>query len=158
MKSLSRDRVSVRLSGSLQRTPKNVDNSEISVGPYKKTGNLKLETLVDGTVLKNLTHSIEVKELPPPSITYKRRPGTNELTLEVITYGKNNAVDKVFPIGGISGKPFEIDSRKYGNRKVTRYRIEISRPAFGGIQSVKIKIRDANGLMKDSENEFEYFQ
>ena len=71
---------------------------------------------------------------------------------------KNNAVDKVFPIGGISGKPFEIDSRKYGNRKVTRYRLEISRPAFGGIQSVKIKIKDSNGLMKDSENEFEYFQ
>jgi len=158
VKSLSRDRVSVRLSGSLQKTPKNFDNSEISVGPYKETGDLKLETLVDGTVLKNLIYSIEVKKLPPPSITYKRRPGTNELTLEVITYGKNNAVDKVFPIGGISGKPFEIDSRKYGNRRVTRYRFEISRPAFGSIQSVKIKIKDSNGLMRDSENEFEYFE
>ena len=107
---------------------------------------------------QNSVAPIDVKKLPLPSITYKRRPGTNELTLEVITYGKNNAVDKVFPIGGISGKPFEIDSRKYGNRKVTRYRLEISRPAFGGIQSVKIKIKDSNGLMKDSENEFEYFQ
>ena len=158
VKSLSRDRVSVRLSGSLQKAPKNFDNSEISVGPYKETGDLKLETLVDGTVLKNLIYSIEVKKLPPPSITYKRRPGTNELTLEVITYGKNNAVDKVFPIGGISGKPFEIDSRKYGNRRVTRYRFEISRHAFGSIQSVKIKIKDSNGLMRDSENEFEYFE
>ena len=89
VKSLSRDRVSVRLSGSLQKAPKNFDNSEISVGPYKETGDLKLETLEDGTVLKNLIYSIEVKKLPPPSITYKRRPGTNELTLEVITYGKN---------------------------------------------------------------------
>ena len=43
VKSLSRDRVSVRLSGSLQKTPKNFDNSEISVGPYKETGDLKLE-------------------------------------------------------------------------------------------------------------------
>ena len=157
VKSISRDRVSIRFSSSFGDNKKIVEKSSMSVGPYKKTGTLTFETLVDGSPLKDLTHSVKVKELPDPSVDFKRKPDTNELTLEVMTYGKSNAVDKLFPIGGISGKIIEIGSEKYGNRKLTRYRLSISRPAYGGIQSVKLKIKDKYGLLNEYENEFEYF-
>ena len=56
---------------------------------------------MDGTPLKDLTHVVAVKELPAPSVDFKRKPNTNDLTLEVVTYGKSNAVAQLFPIGGI---------------------------------------------------------
>ena len=99
---------------------------------------------------------VQVKTLPAPSVDFKRKPNTNDLTLEVVTYGKSNAVDKLFPIGGISGKVIEISAEKYGNRKLTRYRLSISRPAYGGLQSVKLKIKDKYGVLNEYENEFEY--
>lgn len=156
VKSLSRDRVTIRFSSSFGDKNKLVEKSSMSVGPYKKSGKLTFETLVDGTPLKDLTHSVAVKTLPAPSVDFKRRPNSNDLTLEVITYGKSNAVDKMFPIGGISGKLIEIGSEKYGNRKLTRYRLSISRPAYGGLQTVKLKIKDKYGDINEYENEFEY--
>ena len=156
VKSLSRDRVTIRFSSSFGDKNKLVEKSSMSVGPYKKSGKLTFETLVDGTPLKDLTHSVSVKTLPAPSVDFKRRPNSNDLTLEVITYGKSNAVDKMFPIGGISGKLIEIGSEKYGNRKLTRYRLSISRPAYGGLQTVKLKIKDKYGDINEYENEFEY--
>ena len=65
-------------------------------------------------------------------------------------------LDKLFPIGGISGKVIEISAEKYGNRKLTRYRLSIARPAYGGLQSVKLKIKDKYGVLNEYENEFEY--
>ena len=156
VKSLSRDRVTIRFSSTFGDNKKVIDKSSMSVGPYKKTGTLTFETLVDGTPLKDLTHKVKVKALPAPAVDFKRKPNTNDLTLEVITYGKSNAVDKLFPIGGISGKVIEIGSEKYGNRKLTRYRLSISRPAYGGLQSVKLKIKDKYGSLNEYENEFEY--
>ena len=156
VKSLSRDRVTIRFSSTFGDNKKVIDKSSMSVGPYKKTGALTFETLVDGTPLKDLTHKVKVKALPAPAVDFKRKPNTNDLTLEVITYGKSNAVDKLFPIGGISGKVIEIGSEKYGNRKLTRYRLSISRPAYGGLQSVKLKIKDKYGSLNEYENEFEY--
>jgi len=156
VKSLSRDRVTIRFSSTFGDNKKVIDKSSMSVGPYKKTGTLTFETLVDGTPLKDLTHAVQVKALPAPAVDFKRKPNTNDLTLEVITYGKLNAVDKLFPIGGISGKVIEIGSEKYGNRKLTRYRLSISRPAYGGLQSVKLKIKDKYGSLNEYENEFEY--
>ena len=73
-----------------------------------------------------------------------------------MTYGKSNAVAQLFPIGGISGKVIEIGSEKYGNRKLTRYRLSISRPAYGGFQTVKLKIKDKYGVLNEYESEFEY--
>ena len=156
VKSLSRDRVAIRFSSTFGDKNKIIENSSMSVGPYKKSGKLTFETLVDGTPLKDLTHVVQVKTLPAPSVDFKRKPNTNDLTLEVVTYGKSNAVDKLFPIGGISGKVIEISAEKYGNRKLTRYRLSISRPAYGGLQSVKLKIKDKYGVLNEYENEFEY--
>ena len=156
VKSLSRDRVAIRFSSTFGDKNKIIEKSSMTVGPYKKSGKLTFETLVDGTPLKDLTHVVQVKTLPAPSVDFKRKPNTNELTLEVVTYGKSNAVDKLFPIGGISGKVIEISAEKYGNRKLTRYRLSISRPAYGGLQSVKLKIKDKYGVLNEYENEFEY--
>ena len=156
VKSLSRDRVAIRFSSTFGDKNKIIEKSSMSVGPYKKSGKLTFETLVDGTPLKDLTHVVQVKTLPAPSVDFKRKPNTNDLTLEVVTYGKSNAVDKLFPIGGISGKVIEISAEKYGNRKLTRYRLSISRPAYGGLQSVKLKIKDKYGVLNEYENEFEY--
>ena len=156
VKSLSRDRVAIRFSSTFGDKNKIIEKSSMSVGPYKKSGKLTFETLVDDTPLKDLTHVVQVKTLPAPSVDFKRKPNTNELTLEVVTYGKSNAVDKLFPIGGISGKVIEISAEKYGNRKLTRYRLSISRPAYGGLQSVKLKIKDKYGVLNEYENEFEY--
>ena len=156
VKSLSRDRVAIRFSSTFGDKNKIIEKSSMSVGPYKKSGKLTFETLVDGTPLKDLTHVVQVKTLPAPSVDFKRKPNTNELTLEVVTYGKSNAVDKLFPIGGISGKVIEISAEKYGNRKLTRYRLSIARPAYGGLQSVKLKIKDKYGVLNEYENEFEY--
>tara|TARA_Y100000746_G_scaffold43821_2_gene33259 strand:+ start:5130 stop:6524 length:1395 start_codon:yes stop_codon:yes gene_type:complete len=156
VKSLSRDRVAIRFSSTFGDKNKIIEKSSMTVGPYKKSGKLTFETLVDGTPLKDLTHVVQVKTLPAPSVDFKRKPNTNDLTLEVVTYGKSNAVDKLFPIGGISGKVIEISSEKYGNRKLTRYRLSISRPAYGGLQSVKLKIKDKYGVLNEYENEFEY--
>ena len=156
VKSLSRDRVAIRFSSTFGDKNKIIEKSSMSVGPYKKSGKLTFETLVDDTPLKDLTHVVQVKTLPAPSVDFKRKPNTNELTLEVVTYGKSNAVDKLFPIGGISGKVIEISAEKYGNRKLTRYRLSIARPAYGGLQSVKLKIKDKYGVLNEYENEFEY--
>tara|TARA_Y100000748_G_scaffold34014_1_gene25093 strand:+ start:3333 stop:4727 length:1395 start_codon:yes stop_codon:yes gene_type:complete len=156
VKSLSRDRVAIRFSSTFGDKNKIIEKSSMTVGPYKKSGKLTFETLVDGTPLKDLTHVVQVKTLPAPSVDFKRKPNTNDLTLEVVTYGKSNAVDKLFPIGGISGKVIEISAEKYGNRKLTRYRLSISRPAYGGLQSVKLKIKDKYGVLNEYENEFEY--
>ena len=156
VKSLSRDRVTIRFSSTFGDKNKIIEKSSMSVGPYKKSGKLTFETLVDDTPLKDLTHVVQVKTLPAPSVDFKRKPNTNELTLEVVTYGKSNAVDKLFPIGGISGKVIEISTEKYGNRKLTIYRLSISRPAYGGLQSVKLKIKDKYGVLNEYENEFEY--
>ena len=156
VKSLSRDRVAIRFSSTFGDKNKIIEKSSMSVGPYKKSGKLTFETLVDDTPLKDLTHVVQVKTLPAPSVDFKRKPNTNDLTLEVVTYGKSNAVDKLFPIGGISGKVIEISAEKYGNRKLTRYRLSISRPAYGGLQSVKLKIKDKYGVLNEYENEFEY--
>ena len=156
VKSLSRDRVAIRFSSTFGDKNKIIEKSSMTVGPYKKSGKLTFETLVDDTPLKDLTHVVQVKTLPAPSVDFKRKPNTNELTLEVVTYGKSNAVDKLFPIGGISGKVIEISAEKYGNRKLTRYRLSISRPAYGGLQSVKLKIKDKYGVLNEYENEFEY--
>ena len=156
VKSLSRDRVTIKFSSSFGDNNKLIENSTISVGPYKKAGKLTFETLVDGTPLKDLTHVVAVKELPAPSVDFKRKPNTNDLTLEVVTYGKSNAVAQLFPIGGISGKVIVIGSEKYGNRKLTRYRLSISRPAYGGFQTVKLKIKDKYGVLNEYESEFEY--
>ena len=156
VKSLSRDRVTIKFSSSFGDKNKLIEKSTISVGPYKKAGKLTFETLVDGTALKDLTHVVAVKELPAPSVDFKRKPNTNDLTLEVVTYGKSNAVAQLFPIGGISGKVIEIGSEKYGNRKLTRYRLSISRPAYGGFQTVKLKIKDKYGVLNEYESEFEY--
>ncbi len=156
VKSLSRDRVTIKFSSSFGNKNKLIEKSTISVGPYKKAGKLTFETLVDGTALKDLTHVVAVKELPAPSVDFKRKPNTNDLTLEVVTYGKSNAVAQLFPIGGISGKVIEIGSEKYGNRKLTRYRLSISRPAYGGFQTVKLKIKDKYGVLNEYESEFEY--
>ena len=98
VKSLSRDRVAIRFSSTFGDKNKIIEKSSMSVGPYKKSGKLTFETLVDGTPLKDLTHVVQVKTLPAPSVDFKRKPNTNELTLEVVTYGKSNAVDKLFPI------------------------------------------------------------
>ncbi|GIS48985.1 MAG: hypothetical protein Ct9H90mP22_5730 [Gammaproteobacteria bacterium] len=49
--------------------------------------------------------------------SFKRKPGTNDLTLEIITYGKNNGIDKVFPIGGINGKVVETGTEKFSIEK-----------------------------------------
>ena len=154
--SLSRDRVTIKFSSSFGDKNKLIEKSTISVGPYKKAGKLTFETLVDGTALKDLTHVVAVKELPAPSVDFKRKPNTNDLTLEVVTYGKSNAVAQLFPIGGISGKVIEIGSEKYGNRKLTRYRLSISRPAYGGFQTVKLKIKDKYGVLNEYESEFEF--
>ena len=156
VKSLSRDRVAIRFSSTFGDKNKIIEKSSMTVGPYKKSGKLTFETLVDGTPLKDLTHVVQVKTLPAPSVDFKRKPNTNDLTLEVVTNGKSNAVDKLFPIGGISGKVIEISAEKYGNRKLTRYRLSISRPAYGGLQSVKLKIKDKYGVLNEYENEFEY--
>ena len=156
VKSLSRDRVTIRFSSSFGDENKLVEKSSMTVGPYKKVGKLTFETLIDGVPLKDLTHIVEVKSLPAPSVDFKRKPNTNDLTLEVVTYGKTNAVDKLFPIGGISGKVIEISSEKYGNRKLTRYRLSISRPAYDSFQTVKLKIQDKYGVLNEYESEFEY--
>ena len=156
VKSLSRDRVAIRFSSTFGDKNKIIEKSSMTVGPYKKSGKLTFEPLVDDTPLNDLTHVVQVKTLPAPSVDFKRKPNTNDLTLEVVTYGKSNAVDKLFPIGGISGKVIEISAEKYGNRKLTRYRLSISRPAYGGLQSVKLKIKDKYGVLNEYENEFEY--
>ena len=98
VKSLFRDRVTIRFSSSFGDENKLVEKSSMTVGPYKKVGKLTFETLIDGVPLKDLTHIVEVKSLPAPSVDFKRKPNTNDLTLEVVTYGKTNAVDKLFPI------------------------------------------------------------
>ena len=158
IKSLSRDRVSIKLSSSYDKHNKVIENSSITVGPFKKKGLLIFQTLIDGKPLKALAYTVKVKQLPEPEVGFKRKPDTNQLTLEVITYGKLNSVDKLFPIGGISGKIVEISGEKFGNRKITRYRLGISRPAYGEYQSVKLKIKDKYGTLKEYENEFEYIK
>ena len=60
VKSISRDRVSIRLSSSYGDKKRLVETSSMSVGPYKTTGNLTFETLVDGSPLKDLTHTVKV--------------------------------------------------------------------------------------------------
>ncbi len=82
VKSLSRDRVSIRFTSTFGDKNKLVENSSISVGPYKKSGKLTFETLVDGTPLKDLTHSVSVKELPAPSVDFKRRPEPRTVNAE----------------------------------------------------------------------------
>ena len=50
----------------------------------------------------------------------------------------------------------KISSEKYGNRKLTRYRLSISRPAYDSFQTVKLKIQDKYGVLNEYESEFEY--
>ena len=157
VKSLSRDRISVNVIENNGK-PKLFNRSVVSVGPYKKPGTLEFRTLIDGESLKDLVHKVKIRNLPEPLLSFKRKPGTNDLTLEIITYGKNNGIDKVFPIGGISGKVVETDTEKFSNRKITRYRLTIARPSSGIIQTVKLKVKDKYNLMSESDNEFEYFK
>tara|TARA_Y100001970_G_scaffold11959_1_gene13729 strand:+ start:1025 stop:2455 length:1431 start_codon:yes stop_codon:yes gene_type:complete len=157
IKDVDRDRVSVKTSGTAMGAK--VFNSYRAKLTPKKQGNLKFETFVDGSAVKNLVHNVKVKKIPPPKLEFKRLGrGTNNMILTVTTYGNKNGKSKVVPLAGVYGKlEQEQTEKKIGNRRIIKYSFEMDEPTFGSTTTIKIKVIDKYKKETVSDNEFEYY-
>mgnify|MGYP001166332030 FL=1 len=157
VKDVDRDKISVKISGSAVNS-KTFNSYEAKLKP-KSRGKVKFETLVDGALVKGLTHEVKVRKVPPPKLEFKRLgKGTNNMLLTVTTYGNKNGKKAVVPLSGIYGKlDLEQPEKRVGNRRVVKYSFEVDEPQFGEITEIRIKVVDKYKKETVSDNQFEYY-
>ena len=157
VKDVDRDKISVKISGSAVNS-KTFNSYEAKLKP-KSRGKVKFETLVDGALVKGLTHEVKVRKVPPPKLEFKRLgKGTNNMLLTVTTYGNKNGKKAVVPLSGIYGKlDLEQPEKRVGNRRVVKYSFEVDEPQFGETTEIRIKVVDKYKKETVSDNQFEYY-
>ena len=157
VKDVDRDKISVKISGSAVNS-KTFNSFEAKLKP-KSRGKVKFETLVDGVLVKGLTHEVKVRKVPPPKLEFKRLgKGTNNMLLTVTTYGNKNGKKAVVPLSGIYGKlDLEQPEKRVGNRRVVKYSFEVDEPQFGETTEIRIKVVDKYKKETVSDNQFEYY-
>ena len=157
VKDVDRDKISVKISGSAVNS-KTFNSFEAKLKP-KSRGKVKFETLVDGALVKGLTHEVKVRKVPPPKLEFKRLgKGTNNMLLTVTTYGNKNGKKAVVPLSGIYGKlDLEQPEKRVGNRRVVKYSFEVDEPQFGETTEIRIKVVDKYKKETVSDNQFEYY-
>jgi len=157
VKDVDRDKISVKISGSAVNS-KTFNSYEAKLKPKSK-GKVKFETLVDGALVKGLTHEVKVRKVPPPKLEFKRLgKGTNNMLLTVTTYGNKNGKKAVVPLSGIYGKlDLEQPEKRVGNRRVVKYSFEVDEPQFGETTEIRIKVVDKYKKETVSDNQFEYY-
>ncbi len=157
VKDVDRDRISVKITGTA--VSEKLFNTYSARFTPRSRGQVKFQTLVDGALVKSLTHELKVKKVPPPLLEFKRLgKGSNNLLLTVTTFGNKNGKKAVVPLSGIYGRlEEEQPEKRIGNRRVVKYSLEMDEPRFGDVTEIKIKVVDKYKAETISDTEFEYY-
>jgi len=149
----------IKVTGNAINMERLIPGAQVSLGPFESEGELTFQVLVNGIVINNMVHQIEVTTPPEPEIKLiDREPKlSNNLIFEIITYGKINKVVSFQQRGGIIRNQQLSDPDIRGSKKYHRWLVEIEEPyEDSGFQEISFKVWDNYKQFTEHRKQYQF--